>query len=120
METKKQTIEKMRSSDAAKAQMMIEKYAPTGTRITGVVVDVNKMGDKRRIRFYAPTLNKFSGKPEIVELTGYFANFLGWKTGTGPRGYGLIVEGGGMDMVFHTISTVSRAIYGDDYALKQD
>lgn len=106
--------------DIESARDMVEKFAPIGSRIAGVVVDVNKMGDKRRIRFFVATVDKHSNAPKIVELTGYFATLLGLKTGTGAKGYGAIVSGGGMDMVFHVISSVSGVVYGDDYALKQN
>lgn len=107
-------------SDVEQAIDLVKRYAPAGSRIRSVVVDVNRMGDRRRIRFFCGTIDKLTGLPATAELTGYFATILGKKTGTGSKGYGLIIDGGGMDMGFFVMSSVARVVYGDDYAYKQD
>tara|TARA_R100001126_G_scaffold85451_1_gene53951 strand:+ start:528 stop:833 length:306 start_codon:yes stop_codon:yes gene_type:complete len=49
--------------------------------------------------------------------TYHVAKALGWKTS--DRYEGVKVGGCGMDMGFHLINSLSYALYGDGYAIKQ-
>lgn len=98
------------------ARDTIARYAPEGTRVTAVVTHVSQSGMTRRIRFYVPA-QRPDGSLHISELTHAFAIALGYPTKEDGNGYGLKVQGAGMDMRFHVISQVSRLVHGDDYAI---
>jgi hypothetical protein len=98
------------------AHETVMRYAPEGTRVTALVTHVSKSGMSRRIRFFVPTIDR-NGNPEIVELTHAFAVVTDNNVKDDGNGYGVNVHGCGMDMRFHIISNVSRALYRDDYKL---
>jgi hypothetical protein len=101
------------------ARETVERYAPKGTRVRAVVTHVSRSGMSRRIRFFVPAQRQ-DGSLFISELTHAFAIVLDYRVKEDGNGYGLKVDGAGMDMAFHVISSVSRALYGDDYSLIQD
>ena len=51
------------------------------------------------------------------DYTYLVSKALGWKIGN--RYEGIKMGGCGMDMGFHLISSLSRVLYDDDYAIKQ-
>lgn len=95
------------SSEVARSADVVRKYLPKGSRVRGVVVSVSRSGMSRRIRFFAGSAG------DTHDLTYEFAQLTGWAL----NDRGLLVNGCGMDMVFHTVYTVSRAVYGDGYAI---
>ena len=101
------------------ARQTVERYAPKGTRITAVVSHVSKSGMSRRIRFFVP-VQRQDGTLFISELTYAFAILTDNAVKDDGNGYGVHVSGCGMDMRFHVISSVSRALYRDDYAISLD
>lgn len=103
----------------AYARETLERYAPKGTRFTAIVTHVSSSGMSRRIRFFVPAQRQ-DGTLFISELTYALAILLELPTKEDGNGYGLSVHGAGMDMRFHVVSSVSRALYGDDYALSLD
>ena len=103
----------------AYARETLERYAPKGTRFTAIVTHVSSSGMSRRIRFFVPAQRQ-DGTLFTSELTYALAIVLGYPVKDDGNGYGLHVHGAGMDMRFHVISSVSRALYGDDYALSLD
>jgi len=95
------------SSEVARSADVVRKYLPEGSRVRGVVVSVSRSGMSRRIRFYAGSAG------DTHDLTYEFAKLTGWSLDD----RGLLVQGCGMDMVFHTVYTVSRTVYGNGYAI---
>ncbi len=86
----------------------IERIAPwikEAGKVYGIVRKISKTGMSRNIDLYIIRNN------EMVYLTGYAAKILGWKL---AKDRGMVVSGCGMDMVFHTISTLCGAC-GIDY-----
>ena len=108
------------SPDAVEfARETVARYAPKGTRVTAIVTHVSQSGMSRRIRFFVPAQRQ-DGTLFISELTHAFATVLGYPVKEDGNGYGVKVQGAGMDMRFHVISQVSRVIHGDDYAISLD
>ncbi len=101
------------------ARQSIERYAPKHTRVTAIVTHVSSSGMSRRIRFFVPSQRQ-DGTLFISELTHAFAVIMGVPVKEDGNGYGLSVHGAGMDMRFHVVSNVARALYHDDYALSLD
>lgn len=101
------------------ARETVARYAPKGTRVTAIVTHVSSSGMTRRIRFFVPAQHS-DGSLFISELTYAFGIVLGYPIKEDGNGYGVSVQGAGMDMRFHVISQVSRAIHGDDYAISLD
>ena len=90
------------------SRTMLEKFAPQGSTIYGIVKHVSKSGMLREIDFYVIADNQ----PRY--LSGYIANVLGMKLGD----RGLRVSGAGMDMIFAVVYDLAQRVYGDGYALK--
>lgn len=84
---------------------MITPWIKEAGKVYGIVRKVSASGMSRNIDLYIIRNN------EMVYLTGYATKILGWKL---ARGRGLVVSGCGMDMVFHTVSTLCEAC-GIDY-----
>ena len=75
--------------------------------ITGVATS----GMSRTMRLYLPCVR--DERPSIEHVSHLVAKILNLPlTDKGVR-----VTGSGMDMVFHVVSSVSRALYGDDYKI---
>lgn len=98
------------------ARETVERYVPKGTRVTAIVTHVSSSGMSRRIRFFVPAQRQ-DGSLHISEVTYAFAIILGLPIKEDNNGYGLNVSGAGMDMRFHVVNNVSRAMYQDDYAI---
>ncbi len=84
---------------------MIAPWIKEARKVYGIVRKVSKSGMSRNIDLYVIRGN------EMVYLTGYAAKILGWKL---AKDQGMIVSGCGMDMVFHTVSSLCGAC-GIDY-----
>lgn len=52
---------------------------------------------------------------ELMDISYYVAKTLGWRLD--KHGRGVIVQGCGMDMCFHTIYELSYAVFGLGYSL---
>lgn len=57
-------------------------------------------------------------KGEIRDISHLVARVTSFKRST--RGEGLDVSGAGMDMGFHVVYTLAKAVFGDGYALRQE
>lgn len=80
------------------------------------VQHVNSTGTSRVIAVYLPYIDTHNGqRPAIVNLGYRVAAAMGWRYS--ERYGGVVIGGGGMDMGFHLVSSVARALYGDDYAI---
>jgi hypothetical protein len=80
--------------------------------IYGVVTGVAPSGMSRMIEFYCPCIEE--GHPSIMRVTYLVAKILDLVlTNQGAR-----VHGGGMDMVYDTVDSLSHALYGKPGMIK--
>jgi hypothetical protein len=84
---------------------MITPWIKEAGKVYGIVRKVSASGMSRNIDLYVIRNN------EMVYLTGCAAKILGWKL---AKDRGMVVSGCGMDLVFHTVSTLCGAC-GIDY-----
>jgi hypothetical protein len=78
------------------------------------VRSVNREGTSRVIAVYLPYVGT-DGRVGIWDASESVADFLRLRYRANFPG--VTVGGGGMDMGFHLVSTLARALYGDDYAI---
>jgi hypothetical protein len=84
---------------------MIAPWIKEAEKVYGIVRKVSASGMSRNIDLYIIRDNA------PVYLTYYAAKILGWKL---AKDRGIVVSGCGMDMIFHTVSTLCEAC-GIDY-----
>lgn len=85
----------------------LRAIAPKGSTVYTILCDVAKSGMSRKLK----VLVLYPDGPRYLTFA---CAELGIGTYTGGR---LRVHGCGMDMGFHVVSTLSRVLHGDDYAL---
>jgi hypothetical protein len=73
---------------------------------------VSKSGMRRHIK----PIVIVDGEP--INISGYIADMGLFQRVKMGKGDGVIVKGCGADMGFHIVYSISRALYGDGYALK--
>lgn len=71
---------------------------------------VSASGMNRKLSLFA--LDTRDGIPELVDITVKVAAVLGHRVHE-VGGFSLSVNGAGMDMHFHVVYSLSRALYGD-------
>jgi hypothetical protein len=96
--------------EAAEAASQLRKLIRRGTVYT-VVRHVSSSGTERAI-----SLHVVSGG-DIRDVSHLVATATGMTIH--PRERGLKVRGVGMDMAWHTVSVLSRVLYGDSYVIEQ-
>ena len=106
---------KYTKEEIQESKAMIERFAPEGTVIYGVVRDVARSGMSRTIDFFCIDIGRpihpreIWDQPRMVYLSGYMATILGYaRTKQGA----LKVRGCGMDMIFHCVNSLSYAMHG--------
>jgi len=101
---------KVSQEDQDVAKRHLKKLLKKGTTVYTVLRHVSKSGMQRRIDVYVIRKNE----PHFI--SGYVGNLLGYNF----KGYnsGLVVNGGGMDMGFHLVHSLSHALFKQSYALK--
>lgn len=103
-ETVKQATERQRKE----AIEFLSELLTKGTTVYTNVMHVSRSGMMRRISVYAAVLR--NNEPEILNISGYVAHALEY-----PRDFrdgGLVVKGGGMDMGYHIVNSLSYALHG--------
>ena|SRR5271167_4355855 len=95
--------------DRAEAVEMLKRFLKKGDRVYCILAKVAPSGMSREIKLY-----KVGSKGEQF-LSGYAAKALGLRMG---KHDGVVVHGGGMDMGFHLVYELSRAMFGDPRALQ--
>jgi uncharacterized membrane-anchored protein len=93
-------------------QSILDKQ--TKRHIKGVIMSVSKSGMSRRIKFYTvDTQTTYNDNNEPIQsdyvrdITYYVGNTLQWS----QNDNGVLVTGSGMDMIFHSIYTLSSILY---------
>ncbi len=90
----------------------LQEWLIRGTKVYGLVVNVAPSGMSRTIRFL------YVDDGEIGERPGrWVAAVIGGRYDENREA--VRVSGCGMDMVYHSILSLSHALWGDDSALKQ-
>ncbi len=109
---------KQKQEDQKHAQDIIRTIldAQQHKHIKGVVTAVSQSGMSRRIKFFTiDTWTKYNSDgnkqdlPYVREVTHLVGRALGWSW----NDRGVQVSGCGMDMVFHSVYTLSRVLYRD-------
>jgi len=99
MATKKQ----LKEQERAEAIMQLRKLLRPGSKVYTILRSVSASGMTRRINLYTVY------KGGMAFLTGYAAKALGYRYDY-KRG-GLVVGGCGMDMGYHVVYSLSRALF---------
>ena len=94
-----------KAAEKAEAINQIRKYVRPGDTVYGIVREVSRSGMSRTIDLYA--VNRKDKDRPLAYLTGYAAKVLGYTR----KDRGMLVGGCGMDMVFHCIYSLARAIF---------
>lgn len=89
-----------------------------GADVYTMVTHVSSSGMTRHIRCYIPTMNvsidyktgKKTRKAGITDITGLVATACGFRRDKGSR-WDIVVQGCGMDMCFHVVYTLGRAMF---------
>ena len=105
---------------ATECEAMLRKFCPKGTTVYGIVRRVSRSGMSRVIDFVVVVQDKefnLIGR-QLQRVSGWMAGRTGRRMDKSEMGYH--VNGCGMDMIFHEVSNLSRALYGDDYAIRSE
>ncbi len=113
-----------KKTDAAEARneaiAKLRELTPQGSTVFTIVRHVSKSGMTRHISVM--TINgdrNANGRLNILHPNYLAAEVLGWKrvsAGTDS----IVAQGCGMDMGVHLVHSLSKALYGDGYALQQE
>ncbi|AXH49812.1 hypothetical protein KNU02_gp87 [Gordonia phage Pleakley] len=95
----------------AEALERLRKIFPPKSTATTIVRHVTASGMGRSISVLAPTGDPATDRYPIMDVSGDVARVLGWKIDN-DRG-GVYVQGCGMDMTFHLVYSLARALYAD-------
>jgi len=89
----------------------IKQYVNEGDKLYTTVTHVSRSGTSRRIKVYAIKDN------EPINLSGWVSDLLDWPYHDGDGA--IQVSGCGMDMCFHTVYSLSYALFSDGYKLEK-
>lgn len=81
----------------------LREWLRPGDKVYCIVRHVSRSGMQRRIDLYKST------DEGMMFLTGYAAKALGWRWDN--RKGGIVVDGCGMDMCFHTVYNLSAILF---------
>ena len=95
----------------------LKGWLAPGDTVYTVLRHTSRSGMSRLIDLYAFRTDD-AGKLFKVYLSYNAATVLGWKYDDGK--HAMKVGGCGMDMGFHAVYTLSRALFGDGYALNHE
>lgn len=111
MATEKRLTKKQQAdADKAEAVARLKKLLKPGDTVYCVLRHVSSSGMSRRIDFYS-----IRGK-EHAFLSGYISRVTGYKFA--KHGNGLVVGGCGMDMGFHVVYEIGRALFPKGFKVK--
>lgn len=102
--TKQKQAERLESIKALK------KYLRPGKQVYTIVTHVSRSGMSRTIRLYTVRAG------ELVEITWHVSKILGWRN----TDKGLLVQGCGMDMGFHTVYSLGYSLYPKGFKLAKN
>lgn len=90
---------------AGESQEYLRQILPVGTDIYSVVRSVSQSGMSRKISFFVVD------NGDIRDISWHVANVLDYRVD--PNNFALKVGGAGMDMCFHVVYSLGRALFGD-------
>jgi hypothetical protein len=105
---------KKQAAERAEAIATLKKFGvKPGARIYTSVENVSRSGMSRHIHVYIVSRDKYAGKVEhrISEITGLVGRAIGYHRN--QKSGGLVVGGAGMDMGFHVVYSLGRAMFPD-------
>lgn len=103
-------------SDIAEATESLKRWLKPGDTVYLVLRHVSRSGMRRTIGVLIP---RKDGNPlDFIHPNYSVACVLGYRAAIADRD-GVIVDGAGMDMGFHLVSSLAQALFGDGYALKR-
>ena len=97
-----------RPTELEHAYTMLHKYCPEGTEVHCVIRSVARSGLSRRMSLFV-----LDGQ-RVQHIGGWVATILGKKLG---RDLDIRVDGGGMDMGYHIVSTIAYKLHGKESSL---
>lgn len=102
------TKKAQREQEREESRQELLKILRPGDRVYSVIRSVARSGMSRTIDFYAMQVDDRDGKPFPRYLTGYIADVLDYRRDD----HGALKVGGcGMDMCFHVVYNVGRALW---------
>ena len=110
------TEAKQLTAKDGKARLLAESLAhlrelfPPGSDVWTLVTHVAASGMSRRISLYSITVE--DGKPVVQNVSAHVARVLDLRVNRDDLA--VVVSGCGMDMCFHTVYNLGRALYHDD------
>lgn len=118
------TKKAQREQEKRDAIARLRELAPQGSTLYTVLRHESRSGMSRNIDVFvfAPAddggRDGDPGRPVKLWLTYLAHTALGWPLAKGDQG--VKVSGCGMDMGFHLVETLSRVVYGESYAWRQE
>ncbi len=111
--TMRKKEQKQADYDYAKKQLLAH-YLNEGDTVYTVLRSVSSSGMSRTISL------KVARGGQILDLTYFASIVLGWPLVEKNGSRALRVGGCGMDMGFHTVYTLARVLFRDDFKLNAD
>jgi hypothetical protein len=106
---------KVTKKEREEAIEQLRKWVPKGSTVYTILRHVSKSGMQRVISvvvFLPDETHVNNGKPILIHPNYYVSKALGWPLKIKMGHDGVVVDGCGMDMGFHLVSTLSYALYG--------
>lgn len=105
------SLKAQRAADQAAALDKLREHFPAGSRVGVIIRSVSSSGMSRQMSVLAVG-EHYDGKAEVVNVSHLVA-----RAGLFPLSRGrhdaVTVKGAGMDMAFHLVYTMARAMYDD-------
>jgi len=114
----KMTKKARRELAKREAIQRLRELAPEGSTIYTVLRHVTRSGMMRHIDLYVFAPGDDGGKPVKLWLSYLAHTALGWPLAKFDQG--VKVSGCGMCMGFHLVETLSRVVYGESNAWRQE
>jgi hypothetical protein len=106
------TLDALSATQYLRDDYGLNNHADQRTTVYTVLRSVSRSGMSRRIDVYTASVGN-DGMPAINRITHLVAKVIG---GAYDPGKGLRVDGAGMDMGYHVVYSLARALTGDGYA----
>ena len=90
-------------------ERLLTHYVKPGTKVYTIMRHVSSSGMSRNISLV------IANGEEVIDITYYAAHALGWRLVERNGQRAIRVQGGGMDMRFHLVSTLSAVLFHGQY-----
>ena len=102
----------LEEKDIERTRELLRELIKAGDRVYTILNHVSSSGMSRRITVVIPTNN--SAGLGIRNISWYVAKVLGYKLY--KNSHEIVVGGCGMDMGYHIVYSLSRALFREDFA----